>query len=160
MQSRIADLAHVGMLAYAKLHWALFELMRGDSARAAPNAFELSRLACEHDLPMFRAVRRVSRGLGDGCKRRARQRARGNAPRCRAAARTKRTNFDGLFKIALAKAEARAGDLDRALAVLDEGLATAEGMGFRAFEAELHRARGQVLLQRDPPLPRLPRTLS
>ena len=58
--------------------------------------------------------------------------------------------FDGLFKIALAKAEARAGDLDRALAVLDEGLATAEGMGFRAFEGELHRARGQLLLQRDP----------
>ena len=25
-------------------------------ARAAPNAFELSRLAREHDLPMFRAV--------------------------------------------------------------------------------------------------------
>ena len=68
--------------------------------------------------------------------------------------------FDGLFKIALAKAEARAGDLDRALAVLDEGLATAEGMGFRAFEGELHRARGQLLLQRDPPLPRLRRTLS
>ena len=38
--------------------------------------------------------------------------------------------FDGLLKIALAEAEAAAGDLDRALAVLDEGLATVERMGF------------------------------
>ena len=58
--------------------------------------------------------------------------------------------FDGLLKIALAEAEAAAGDLDRALAALGEGLATAELMGFRAFEAELHRARGDILLQRDP----------
>ena len=33
--------------------------------------------------------------------------------------------FDGLIKIALAEAEARAGDLDRAVAILDEALATA-----------------------------------
>ena len=58
--------------------------------------------------------------------------------------------FDGLLKIALAEAEAEAGDLDRALAILDEALATAERTGFRAFEAELHRARGEILLQRDP----------
>ena len=38
--------------------------------------------------------------------------------------------FDGLLKIALAEAEAAAGDLDRALVVLDEGLATVERMGF------------------------------
>jgi predicted ATPase len=57
--------------------------------------------------------------------------------------------FDGLVKIALAEAEAAAGDLDRALAVLDEGLATADRVGNRAFEAELHRARGDILLQRD-----------
>ena len=38
------------------MHAALFELMRGDRARAAPNAFELARLAREHDLPIFRAI--------------------------------------------------------------------------------------------------------
>ena len=32
--------------------------------------------------------------------------------------------FDGLLKIALAEAEARAGDADRAIAILDEALAT------------------------------------
>ena len=58
--------------------------------------------------------------------------------------------FDGFLKIALAEAEASAGDLDRALAILDEGLATADRMGHRAFEAELHRARGDILLKQKP----------
>ena len=58
--------------------------------------------------------------------------------------------FDGLLKIALAEAEARAGDPGRAVAILDEALATADRLGYRAFEAELHRARGDMLLMRDP----------
>ncbi len=58
--------------------------------------------------------------------------------------------FDGLIKIALAEAEARAGDADRALAILDEALATSDRAGYRAFEAELHRTRGEILLKRDP----------
>ena len=61
--------------------------------------------------------------------------------------------FDGLVKIALAEAEARAGDPDRAVAILDEALATCERTGYRAFEAELHRVRGEMLLKRDPANP-------
>ena len=61
--------------------------------------------------------------------------------------------FDGLLKIALAEAEAQAGDPDRAIAILDEALATSDRTGFRAFEAELHRARGEILLKRDPANP-------
>jgi predicted ATPase len=49
----------------------------------------------------------------------------------------------------LSQAEARAGDPERALADLDEALATVERLGFRAFESELHRARGELLLGRD-----------
>jgi predicted ATPase len=60
---------------------------------------------------------------------------------------------DGLLKIALAEAEARAGDPDRAVPLVDEGLATAERTGYRAFEAELHRVRGEILLKRDPSTP-------
>ena len=66
--------------------------------------------------------------------------------------------FDGLLKIALAEAEAHAGDVDRALAILDEALTTSERTGHRAFDAELHRVRGEMLLKRDlPPIPRPPR---
>src|SRR5208283_5071851 len=55
-----------------------------------------------------------------------------------------------LLKIALAEAEARAGDPARALAILDEALATCDRLGYRAFEGELHRARGEILLKRNP----------
>jgi predicted ATPase len=61
--------------------------------------------------------------------------------------------FSGLIKTTLAEAEARAGDVDRAIAILDEALATCERTGHRAFEAELHGARGDMLLKRDPTRP-------
>ena len=63
MQTRIAGLTHVGTLAFGRMHAAMFELMRGDHARAAPNAFELARLAREHDLPMWRAFGVFLEGL-------------------------------------------------------------------------------------------------
>src|SRR5262249_47446115 len=50
----------------------------------------------------------------------------------------------------LSEAEARAGDVDRALGILDEALTTCERTGHRTFEAELHRVRGEMLLKRDP----------
>ena len=61
--------------------------------------------------------------------------------------------FDGLLKITVSESEARAGDLDRAVATLDEALATSERTGYRAFEPELHRTRGDILLKRDPANP-------
>src|SRR5262249_3267473 len=39
------------------------------------------------------------------------------------------------------------------LVILDEAMATCERTGYRAFEAELHRARGELLLKRDPSNP-------
>ena len=153
MQTRIADLTHVGTLAFGRMHAALFELMRGDHARAAPNAFELARLAREHDLPMWRAfgvflegwATAASGAPGDGLE-----------DMRRGVELLREQNvllFDGLLKIALAEAEARAGDPDRAIAILDEALATCDRTGYRAFEAELHRARGEILLKRDPANP-------
>ena len=58
--------------------------------------------------------------------------------------------FDGLLKIALADSEDGAGDPGCALAVLDEALAQAERVGYRAFEAEQQRARGEILLEQGP----------
>ena len=61
--------------------------------------------------------------------------------------------FDGALKIALAGAEAQAGDCARAIAVIDEALATSERSGYRAFEAELHRTRAELLLKHNPENP-------
>ena len=42
-QLRSADFTHAGVLAFARMHSALFDLMRRDHVRAAPRAFELAR---------------------------------------------------------------------------------------------------------------------
>ena len=146
---RLASVAHIGTHPYAKLHAAMFELMRGDRGRAAQNGSVAARLAREHDLPLWRAYGAFFEGLataelgalGEGLSemRRGVEGLRQQGL----------LNFDGLLKIALAEAEARAGDRDRAIAILDEALATADRLGYRAFEAELHRARGEMLLARD-----------
>ena len=154
MQARIAGLTHVGTLAYGRMHAAIFELMRGDHARAAPNAFELARLAREHDLHMFRAFGVFLEGWATA----ASGAPGGGLEDMRRGVELLREQnvlfFDGLLKIALAEAEAQAGDADRAVAILDEALATCDRTGYRAFEAELHRARGEILLQARPRQPR------
>ena len=138
------------MLAFGKMHSALFDLMRGDHARATPKTFELANLAREHELAMYDAFGAFLHGW---TTTKSGALAAGLENMRRGVVLLREQNillFDGLLKIALAEAEVRAGDLDRALAALDEGLATADRMGFRAFEAELHRARGDILSQRDP----------
>ena len=153
-EARIAGLAHIGTRAYGNMHAALFELMRGDLSRAAPNAAELAQTRARARSADVASVRGLSRGLGEGS--RAARPAAGSRT-CVAASNfcASRTScfFDGLVKIALAEAEARAGDVDRAVAILDEALATCERTGHRAFEAELHRVRGEMLLKRDPANP-------
>ena len=150
MQTRIADLTHVSTLAFGKMLAALFELMRGDDARASPNAFELARLTRDHDLNQWRAFGVFLEGSATAASG-----AIGNGLLAmrRGVEMLREENllfYDGLFKIALAEGEARAGDSDRALAILDEALMTCERTGGRAFEADLHRARGDILLKCDP----------
>jgi len=153
MHRRIANFTHVGTLAFAIGYAAFFELMRGDRARAVPDVFELARLARAQELTMFRAFAMFLEGwatAADGA-------AGGGLEDMRRGTELLREQnvllFDGLLKIALAEAEARAGDPGRAVSLLDETLATHDRMGYRAFEAELHRARGEILLKRDPPNP-------
>jgi predicted ATPase len=149
-EARIAGHPHIGTRATGHGIVALVELMRGDLSRAARNAVELARLTREHDLPMWRALGVVLEGVA---KAESGELICGLADMRRGADLLREQNvlnFDGLIKIALAETEARAGDVDRAVAILDEALATCERTGHRAFEAELHRVRGEMLLKRDP----------
>jgi predicted ATPase len=152
-EARSAALTHIGTRAYGTAHAAMFELLRGDFSRAAPKAFELVRLAREHDLAQWRAFGVFFEGLartetgapGSGLEgmRRGAELLREQSLQV----------FDELNKVALAEAEARAGDVERAVATLDEALATSDRIGHRAFDAELHRVRGEMLLKRDPAIP-------
>ena len=147
-QIRMAVVTHANARALGRQMSALFDVMRRDPMSASRNASELAQLAREHDLTMFRAFavflegwaavsRKEPAGL-DGM--------RGGVDLLR---EQSVLMFDGLLKIVLAESEAEAGDLDRAIAILDEALATVDRTGYRAFEAELHRARGDTLLKRD-----------
>jgi class 3 adenylate cyclase/predicted ATPase len=150
--ARNAALPHAGARAHGKGVVAMFELMRGDLSRAAANGVELVRLAHEHDLSLVL-------GLGlflEGVARAESGAAADGLEQMRRGELLRGTNFpsyDGVIKIALAQAEARAGDVDRAIAILDEALATVQRTGCRAFEAELNRVRGEMLLERDPASP-------
>ena len=98
--------------------------MRGDRPRIRTSALELAHIAREHDLRLFRAFDVFLGGwmaADDGAP------ADGLEDMRRGAEHLRGQNalvFDGLMKIALAEAEARAGDPDRAVAILDEALAT------------------------------------
>jgi predicted ATPase len=150
METRMSGVPHIGTLSFGRMHAALFELMRGDHARGAPHAIELARLGRQHGLPMWGAFGVFLQGWATSASGAGLDDMRQAVDSLRA---QNVVLFDGLVKIALAEAEAAAGDLDRALAVLDEGLATADRAGHRAFEAELHRARGEMLLARNPANP-------
>jgi predicted ATPase len=149
-QRRLSGITHVRTRAYGKMHVAIFELMRHDPSRATRNAAELARLARDHDLNLWRAFGVFLDGWAaaeSGAP------AEGLEAMLCGAESLRQQNvlvFDGLFKIALAKAEARVGDSGRAVAILDEGLATCDRTGHHAFDAELHRARGKILLKGDP----------
>ncbi len=153
VEARIADLAHIGTRAYGKWHVAMFALKRGDLAHAAKNAAELAQLTREHDLPMWRAFGLFLEGLVSAQN----GAASGGLETMRRGVKLLREQnlplFDGLVKVPLAEVEARAGDVERALAVLDEALTTCERTGHRSFEAELHRVRGEMLLKQGPANP-------
>jgi predicted ATPase len=128
----------------------MFELMRGDRSRARTNALELARIMREYDLPFFRAFGELLEGWANADSGALADGLEGMRRGAESLRKQNALVFDGLIKIALSEAEARAGDLERAIAALDEALATVERTGYRAFEAELRRARGEMLLRRDP----------
>jgi tetratricopeptide (TPR) repeat protein len=156
-RTRSASVTHIGTHAYEKAVAAWFELMRGDLVRAVRNGVELTRLAGEHDLPFWRLGGVFFEGLA---KAESGALGGGLEDMRRGAEVLREQNvlpYDGLLKILLAETEARAGDVDRALEALDEALATCGRTGYRAFEAELRRVRGDMLLKRDPTNPAPPK---
>ncbi len=154
VKSRITEIAHIGTIAYGYVHAILFEMMRGEFARAAPLVGALAHLAREHDLRFWRAYGEFSQGWA---RWRAGERAAGLAEMRGGVAQLREqnaVNFDSLLKGGvLAYAEAQDGDFDAATATLDAAFATSERTGQRWFDAELQRTRGEILLNRDPAHP-------
>jgi predicted ATPase len=149
-KTRMAGLTHIGSVAYGYLHAALFELMRGDFARAAEDGAALAHLASEHDLRLWRAFGVFFVGWAAW---RAGGRDGGRAEMRRGVALLQEQNvvvFDGLIRITLAEGEAQAGDFALASASLDSAIAVSERTGQHTFDAEVFRTRGEILLKQNP----------
>ena len=106
-EARIADLTHVGTLAPGRMHAAMFDLMRGDRARVAANAFELTRLAREFDLNLFRAFSVFLEGWASTASGASGGRLEGMRRGVELLREQNVLWFDGLLKMALAEAEAQ-----------------------------------------------------
>ena len=145
MLARIASLTHGNTIGLGHMFAAQFALMHGGPMRGNASSLQLARIASAHDLPQFRAFGMFFDGWA-----RVENDLLGGLDGMRRGVDSLRTQniliFDGLVKIALAKTEAEAGDPGRAMAILDDALATADRTGHHSFEAELHRVRGEILL--------------
>ena len=152
MLARIASLTHGNTIGLGHMFAAQYALMHGGPVRGNASSLELARIASAHDLTQFRAFGMFFDGWA-----RVESDLLGGLDGMRAGVDSLRAQnimiFDGLVKIALANTEAEAGDPVRAVAILDDALAAADRLGHRTFEPELHRARGDILLQRDPSNP-------
>jgi predicted ATPase len=146
-QGRMEHIPHVVTRTVAKMHGSMFELLRGDFSRAESSISELNRHIREHGLHSghgeFLAgwAKSLSGAPAEGLKdmRRAAESLREEPA----------LNFDGLMKIAHAQVAGRAGESARAIAIVDDGLEVSDRIGHRAFDAELHRVRGELFAQRD-----------
>jgi predicted ATPase len=130
---------------------ASLEMMRGDSRRAIPHLEAGLSLAREHGmrLPLLTATfglawARWHAGLGDTRAavemRERRELIRGSHYRF----------LEPLYAKLLADVEAGTGQIERALDTVDSALSDADQTGQKWFDAELHRVRGELLLERGP----------
>jgi len=146
MRARIAEIDHVNSQVFGLRHAAMFDLMRGDATRVGPNALEAARLAREYDFknetPAWAAFLQGWAADAAGAPGAGLAEMRRGVEELRA---QNNLYFDALLKIALAGAEARAGDPGRAIAILDEAIGAIRDRGGQ-FEAELFRTRGEILL--------------
>ena len=150
MIARATQIGHVGSTVYAHSHFALFEMMRRDRVATGRHSETLVELARVHQMPMF---------SGFGAAMAAWSRSDLDNPRTRlgdmragiAACRERGIGLSvPLFVMLLAEAEAEAGEVETALATIDDAIAEIGRDGQRWCESEAQRIRGEILLKRDP----------
>ena len=135
-------------LAHALVFAAIVHQLRGERPQAKRHADEAMAVSLEHGLVLYQAMARIVGGwaasdrLGDPAV--LDQIRQGLDAWHGTGARLMRPHF--LALLIDASDPASAGD--EALAILDEALATAESTGEGAYDAELHRLKGELLLAR------------
>ena len=150
MIARASQTGHASTIAYGHYHCAVFEMMRRTSAPAASHIEHLVDVSRAHEMGMWTAYGKFlapwSRRGADGSD--------GALAEMRDGIATCHGQGCGIFipflKTVLAEAEAEAGELEAALATIDDAIAETKLRGQRSFETESHRIRGEILWKRDP----------
>jgi tetratricopeptide (TPR) repeat protein len=137
--------------ANALVHNAVFDGLCGVHARMLQQTESILAIAREHRMPLYVAAGTHLNGLakwrgGDGA---------GGLAEMRRGWTLLHENdcylCEPFWGLQVAVAEAEAGQLETGLEILKELIASAEQTGQRWLDAELHRARGELLLRREPP---------
>ena len=147
----IADarkLAHPTSLAVSLAIGALLLALSGDNATLKKRADQLVAVATEQGLPFYHAWGAIFRGrakVNDGEVAEGIVLLRDGVAAYRA---TGAVMWLPHFVALLAAAHAVAGQVEEAMTLLDEALATGERTGERWFAAELNRQKGALLLRK------------
>jgi predicted ATPase len=140
-------LSHAFSLGFAEFHIGIVRQLRREAAAAEQAADALMALSTEHGLTDFLAWATVQRGWAIAHQGRHEEgiaQIKGGLATCRA---TGVELLQPYFLCLLADACMNMGRLDDGLHALREAMAGADARGTRAFGAEMHRLKGELLLR-------------
>jgi predicted ATPase len=143
------DLAHPYTVAFAHYMTSVVHLLRGDAARAFESAQKSFEMSQEQRFSLYEILSRISRGRAAG------ELGRVGEARAEIALGIEEARRNGvgfmlpMMESWLAGMHARAGEKERALSMVEGILANIGDVTGRAWEAELHRQRAQIVLALD-----------
>jgi class 3 adenylate cyclase/predicted ATPase len=140
---------HIPSVAYAHAHQCYFEMVRHDPARASLHAEACLGFGHVHGMPLWIATGTFALGWAR-CQTAAGDGETTIREGAALVAAQRQATFMPLFVTVQAEVDASAGDLEAGLARLEAQLVTIEQSGQHWFDAEVHRTRGELLLQRSP----------
>jgi hypothetical protein len=147
--SQALQMGHVVTLYFVRQVTAYFEMIRGDSGRATPHWEACFNLAREHGMQQPLLI--SAYGLAWVRWRTGVEKAEAQAAKMRDLRAQIREGhyllFNPLYAKLLADVETGAGRAESALNLVNETVSEAEQTGQSWFDAELYRARGELLLQ-------------
>ncbi|MCK1423251.1 AAA family ATPase [Bradyrhizobium sp. 180] len=140
------DLAHPYTVAFAHYMTSVVHLLRGDAARALENAQSSFEMSQEQRFSLYAILSRISRGRAVGELGRIEE-ARSDIALGIDEARQNGVGFMlPMMNSWLAEIDAKVGENERALSLIEGLLAGVGDVTGRAWESELHRQKAQILL--------------
>jgi predicted ATPase len=138
------ELGHAHTLAAALALAGIAAVFARDAATVCGYGNDCVALASEHGFPQWAAVGRVLQGWADAQQGQATTGIVRIRDGLAAAEATGSHHNTPLFLTMLAEALALAGEIEEALATLDDALATTAASGAKGWNAEIHRLRGEL----------------